>query len=114
MTSVITPAPDNAVAPSLGNGSAARDEILRVEDLKVHFPLMKGVVIQRQVGTVKAVDGVSFAIQRGETLGLIGESGCGKSTMGLAVLRMLEPTAGRVLFEGRDVTRLDKIGRAHV
>ena len=108
MTSVITPAPHNAVAPSLGNGSAAHDEILRVEDLKVHFPLMKGVVIQRQVGTVKAVDGVSFAIQRGETLGLVGESGCGKSTMGLAVLRMLEPTAGRVLFEGRDVTRLDK------
>ncbi|HET7157054.1 MAG TPA: oligopeptide/dipeptide ABC transporter ATP-binding protein [Hyphomicrobiaceae bacterium] len=69
---------------------------------------MKGVVIQRQVATVKAVDGVSFALKRGDTLGLVGESGCGKSTTGLAVLRMLTPTAGRILFEGRDITRYDK------
>ena len=67
---------------------------------------MKGAVIQRQVGTIKAVDGVSFALKRGDTLGLVGESGCGKSTTGLAVLRMLEPTAGRILFEGRDITAL--------
>ena len=74
--------------------------MLRVEELQVHFPLRKGVLIQRQIGTVKAVDGVSFALQRGETLGLVGESGCGKSTTGLAMLRMLEPTAGRIVFEG--------------
>src|SRR4029079_6601773 len=87
---------------------AKAEEVLRVEDLKVHFPLLKGAVIKRQVGTVKAVDGVSFALKRGDTLGLVGESGCGKSTTGLAVLRMLTPTAGRILFEGRDITRYDK------
>jgi peptide/nickel transport system ATP-binding protein len=99
------------------NGAAARlpalaaasgDEILRVQDLKVHFPLTKGIVIRRQVGTVQAVDGVSFALRRGDTLGLVGESGCGKSTTGLAVLRMLELTAGRILFEGEDITAHDK------
>jgi oligopeptide transport system ATP-binding protein len=73
------------------------DEILRVEDLKLHFPVQAGF-------TVKAVDGVSFALRRGETLGLVGESGCGKSTTGLAVLRMLTPTSGRVVFEGTDIT----------
>ena len=74
----------------------------------MHFPLTKGIVIRRQVGTVQAVDGVSFALRRGDTLGLVGESGCGKSTTGLAVLRMLEPTAGRIVFEGEDITAHDK------
>jgi oligopeptide transport system ATP-binding protein len=83
-------------------------EILRVEDLEVHFPLKKGIIIQRQVGTIRAVDGVSFALARGDTLGLVGESGCGKSTTGLAILRMLEPTAGRIVFEGEDITSHDK------
>ncbi len=69
----------------------------------MHFPVTKGIIIQRQVATVKAVDGVSFAIRRGETLGLVGESGSGKSTTGLAVLRMLTPTAGRIVFEGQDI-----------
>ena len=81
----------------------ANDLILRVEDLKVHFPITKGIIIQRKVATVKAVDGVSFTIRRGETLGLVGESGSGKSTTGLAVLRMLTPTAGRIVFEGQDI-----------
>jgi oligopeptide transport system ATP-binding protein len=103
----MTSALNGAAAPA-HTADAQHDEILRVEDLKVHFPLMKGVVIQRQVATVKAVDGVSFALKRGDTLGLVGESGCGKSTTGLAVLRMLTPTAGRILFEGRDITRYDK------
>ena len=79
------------------------EPILRVEDLKVHFPITKGILIQRRVATVKAVDGVSFTIRRGETLGLVGESGSGKSTTGLAVLRMLTPTAGRIVFEGEDI-----------
>jgi ABC-type microcin C transport system duplicated ATPase subunit YejF len=101
--------PDGAAAAQAPPVSATlSDEILRVDDLKVHFPLLKGAVIRRQVGTVKAVDGVSFGLRRGDTLGLVGESGCGKSTTGLAVLRMLEPTAGRILFEGRDITRYDK------
>ncbi|MCP4615575.1 MAG: dipeptide ABC transporter ATP-binding protein [Bradyrhizobium sp.] len=83
--------------------SSASEPILRVEDLKVHFPVTKGIIFQRQVATVKAVDGVSFTIRRGETLGLVGESGSGKSTTGLAVLRMLTPTAGRIEFEGQDI-----------
>ena len=82
---------------------AANEPILRVEELKVHFPVTKGIIIQRQVATVKAVDGVSFTIRRGDTLGLVGESGSGKSTTGLAVLRMLTPTAGRIVFEGKDI-----------
>jgi oligopeptide transport system ATP-binding protein len=86
----------------------AREEILRVDQLKVHFPLRKGVIIQRQVGTIQAVDGVSFSLERGGTLGLVGESGCGKSTTGLAILRMLEPTAGRIVFEGCDITHTRK------
>jgi oligopeptide transport system ATP-binding protein len=90
-------------------GASAAEELLRVEDLKVHFPLRKGVLIQRQVGSIKAVDGVSFALARGDTLGLVGESGCGKSTTGLAILRMLEATAGRIVFEGRDITHTGKV-----
>jgi len=83
------------------------EQILRVEDLKVHFALTRGAFIQRQVGSVKAVDGVSFDLARGETLGLVGESGCGKTTTGLAVLRMLTPTGGSIVFEGEDITRHD-------
>jgi oligopeptide transport system ATP-binding protein len=83
------------------------EEILRVDNLKVHFPLTRGVMVQRRIGSVKAVDGVSFSLARGETLGLVGESGCGKSTTALAVLRMLEPTDGRIVFEGEDITHHD-------
>src|SRR5262245_42246176 len=97
-----------AGARTMPAAPAKAEEILRVENLKVHFPLFKGAVIKRRVGTIKAVDGVSFALKRGDTLGLVGESGCGKSTTGLAVLRMLTPTAGRIMFEGRDITHYDK------
>ena len=98
-------APNVAVVPAPSAENSAEDrEILRVDDLKVHFPLRKGILIQRQVGTIKAIDGVSFALARGGTLGLVGESGCGKSTTGLAILRMLEPTSGRIVFERRDIT----------
>jgi peptide/nickel transport system ATP-binding protein len=90
------------MSDALPQGSS-NEPILRVEDLKVHFPVTKGIIIQRQVATVKAVDGVSFTIRRGETLGLVGESGSGKSTTGLALLRMLTPTAGRIVFEGQDI-----------
>jgi oligopeptide transport system ATP-binding protein len=82
--------------------------LLVVEDLKVYFPIREGLIIQHHVGDVRAVDGVSFAIRRGETLGLVGESGCGKSTTGRAVIRLYEPTAGRVMFEGTDLTSLDR------
>jgi len=84
------------------------DTVLRVEDLKIHFPITAGAILRKQVGTVKAVDGVSFSVARGETLGLVGESGCGKSTTGLAILRMLDVTEGRIEFEGEDITRHDR------
>jgi oligopeptide/dipeptide ABC transporter ATP-binding protein len=99
-----------ALAHPAGRGVTA---LLRIEDLKVHFRVPYGIVemvsrAPRRV--VRAVDGVSLDLRRGETLGLVGESGCGKSTLGRAVLRLVEPTAGRVLFDGADVLRLDRAG----
>jgi len=81
-------------------------ELLRVEDLKVYFPIKSGLVIDRHVGDLKAVDGVTFDITRGETLGLVGESGCGKTTVGRTILRLYDPTEGRIIFEGNDIARL--------
>ena len=78
-----------------------KETLLKVEKLQKYFPIRKGIVVQRHVGDVKAVDGVSFDIRRGETLGMVGESGCGKSTIGRTILRLLEPTAGKVTFEGK-------------
>jgi oligopeptide transport system ATP-binding protein len=88
--------------------SQAGDDILRVHELKVHFPVNAGLIFKKQVATVKAVDGVSFTLKRGQTLGLVGESGCGKSTTGLAILRMLPVSAGRIEFEGDDISGFDK------
>ena len=82
--------------------------LVELEDLKVWFPIKSGVIMDRHVGDIKAVDGVSLEIQRGETLGLVGESGCGKSTVGRAILRLYEPTSGRIVFDGQDITTLDE------
>ena len=79
--------------------------LLHVDDLKMHFPIYRGV-FQRQVGAVRAVDGVSFDVKRGETLGLVGESGCGKSTTGRTILQLYKPTAGAVTFDGTDLVNL--------
>lgn len=79
--------------------------LLRVDNLVKHFPIMRGV-FQKQVGAVRAVDGVSFEVKRGETLGLVGESGCGKSTTGRAVLQLYRPTSGNVVFDGVDLTKV--------
>jgi oligopeptide transport system ATP-binding protein len=84
------------------------EPLVQVERLEVHFPVYSTGVIRRQSGTVRAVDGVTFSINRGETLGLVGESGCGKTTTGLAVLRLIEPTGGTVTFDGVDVDSLSK------
>ncbi|WP_439594688.1 ABC transporter ATP-binding protein [Falsiroseomonas sp.] len=78
--------------------------LLEVENLAKHYPVKKGIVLAKQVGTVRAVDGVSFRIERGETLAIVGESGCGKSTTARLVLRLIEPTAGTVRFDGQEVS----------
>jgi peptide/nickel transport system ATP-binding protein len=82
------------------------EPLLRVQGLKVHFPIKRGIFVDRTVGHVRAVDGVDLSIDRGTTYGLVGESGCGKSTLGRAILRLVEPTAGSVLFDGTDVAAL--------
>lgn len=85
----------------------AGDTLLEVKNLKKHFPI-KGGVFSKTIGFVYAVDGISFTLQSGETLGLVGESGCGKSTTGRTILRLIEPTAGSVKFEGQEITDLNK------
>ena len=89
----------------VGEPGRSHQSLLEVKDLKVHFPVHKGL-LKRVVAHVKAVDGVTFAIEAGRTLGLVGESGCGKTTVGKGILRLVEPTAGEVLFEGTDLVRL--------
>lgn len=83
-------------------------EILRVENLKKSFPITKGILFKKEVGSVNAVNGINLTLNEGETLGLVGESGCGKSTAGRAILRLLEPTAGSVHFEGHDITKMSR------
>ena len=93
--------------PTTGTAPAAQDSpLLRTEDLQVHFPITEGILIERRVGEVRAVDGVSLDVRRGETLGLVGESGCGKSTFARAVIRLVSPTGGRIIFDGEDITDL--------
>ncbi len=86
--------------------STKSDLLLRVEDLKVHFPVARPLLSAEPPAAVRAVDGISLELRRGETLGLVGESGCGKSTAGRAILQLLRPTAGRVVFDGQELTGL--------
>ena len=99
MTAVAMQHPPSQTAP-------ASENLLEVEGLTKHFPIYAGV-FRSQVGAVQAVDDVSFVIRRGESLGLVGESGCGKSTTGRLIMRLYEPTAGRIVFDGQDITRLE-------
>ena len=94
----------NGKKPAAMDGTTAED-LLRVDNLVKHFPI-RGGVLQRTVAWVKAVDGVSFSVKRGETLGLVGESGCGKTTVGRSILRLIPATSGSVIFEGQDVYKL--------
>jgi oligopeptide/dipeptide ABC transporter ATP-binding protein len=89
-------------------GAPSGDPILRVERMVKHFPLTQGILLRRQVGAVQAVDGVSFDLLPGETLGLVGESGCGKSTVAKTLLRLEEPTSGHAYFEGEDIFAMSR------
>src|SRR5512146_1966143 len=80
--------------------------LIDIRSLRVWFPITSGALLQRRVGQIKAVDGLTFSIRQGETLGLVGESGCGKSTTGRAILQLVRPTEGQVLYRGRDLVQL--------
>ncbi len=86
----------------------ANNTLLEVQDIKVHFPIQKGIIFKRNVGAIRAVDGVSFKVNTGDSLGLVGESGCGKSTTAMAIAQLQPLTSGKVLFEGTDLTSLTK------
>ena len=82
--------------------------LLEVKGLQMHFPVTEGIIVHRKVGDVKAVDGIDFTVRRGETLGLVGESGCGKTTTGRCILRLERPTAGEILYDGVDIAKLER------
>ena len=82
--------------------------LLEVKGLRMHFPITEGIVTRRLVGEVKAVDGIDFTVRRGETLGLVGESGCGKTTTGRCILRLERPTAGEILYDGVDIAKMER------
>lgn len=113
MTEPVQPDPVQP-EPAESTGSEPAEPLLSVRGLKVHFPIKRGLLIDRTVGHVRAVDGVDLEVSRGGTFGLVGESGCGKSTLGRAILRLEEPTAGTVMFDGKDLAKLDgdKLRRA--
>src|SRR3954454_15791855 len=92
--------------PDSDEWGSSDDVLVRIQGLKMHFPITEGIILSRTVGNVRAVDGVDFAVRRGETLGLVGESGCGKSTTGRAILQLYKPTAGTVNFDGVELTTL--------
>jgi oligopeptide/dipeptide ABC transporter ATP-binding protein len=98
--------PGNVPSESVSEtvGERPDETLLEVSGLRKHFPVTRGIIFRQQVGAVKAVDGLDFAIRKGETLGLVGESGCGKTTTGRLIMRLLEPSAGRIVFEGHDIT----------
>ncbi len=100
--------------PSLRPATGADEPLLRVEDLVKHFPIKGGLFGINTVTAVRAVDGVSFEVRRGETLGLVGESGCGKTTLGKVILRLLDATSGHIYLKGKDVTTMSKSERAEV
>jgi peptide/nickel transport system ATP-binding protein len=93
-------------APIPAQPVRSTETLLEVTGLQKHFPIMRGAFIRRKVGAVRAVDGIDFNLRAGETLGVVGESGCGKSTTGRLVTRLLEPTAGKIIFDGRDISHL--------
>ncbi len=98
--------PEASVASNAATAKTSGEPLVEVRDLVKHFPITRGVLIQRKVGAVQAVDGVSFDVARGETLGIVGETGCGKSTTARLIMRLLDATSGEIRFDGEDVTQL--------
>ncbi|MBX9394679.1 dipeptide ABC transporter ATP-binding protein [Streptomyces sp. TRM72054] len=96
--------------PTLARQAPAHDNLLEVTGLHKHFPIRQGILFQRRIGAVRAVDGIDFSVGAGESLGLVGESGCGKSTTGRLITRLLEPTAGTITFDGEDITHTSVSG----
>jgi peptide/nickel transport system ATP-binding protein len=93
-------------AASGGAGSGGADPLLRVTGLQKHFPVTRGIILRHKVGAVQAVDGIDFEVAPGQTLGLVGESGCGKTTTGRLLTRLLEPSGGQIVFDGHDITHM--------
>ena len=100
----MTTMPDTQAAGSAPGADS--DIILDVRDLKMHFPVTSGIILQRTVAQIKAVDGITFQVKRGETFGLVGESGCGKTTTGRCILQLYKPTAGQIFFDGEELSTL--------
>ncbi len=108
-TTTESPTTEPTTTGQATTGPATSEEmILEVQGLEKHFPVTQGILFQKQVGAVKAVDGLDFGVRTGETLGLVGETGCGKSTTGRVITRLLEPTGGKVFFEGRDISHISR------
>jgi oligopeptide/dipeptide ABC transporter ATP-binding protein len=102
----VPPLQEGTAATPPATAPAGGEPLVQVRGLVKHFPITRGIVVQRRIGAVKAVDGVSFDVRRGETLGIVGETGCGKSTTARLIMRLLDASSGEVDFEGRDITRL--------
>src|SRR3954471_11193947 len=94
--------------PGQPAASAGRENLVEVRDLVKHFPITRGIIFQKQVGAVRAVDGLSFDVKRGETLGIVGETGCGKSTTARLMNRLLAPTSGSIKINGDEIAHLSR------
>lgn len=102
------PSKQNKASKQMADSSSARagKTLLELKDVRLHFPIEDGIIFKRQVGAIRAVDGISFTVKEGETLGIVGESGCGKSTTARAIAQLYPVTSGEVLFEGKDLTKM--------